>query len=70
MAVSFLSAGYLPRYKRGMNSTLVEFSVPPAKKKIKYSKKKLSGMTRLANGQYPFCLPNTFHDQIEVGTPP
>ena len=29
MAVSFLSAGYLPRYKRGMNSSLVEFSAPP-----------------------------------------
>ena len=52
-----------------MNSTLVEFSVPPAKKK-NYSKKKLSGMTRLANGQRPFCLPKTFPDQIEEGTPP
>ena len=52
MAVSFLSAGYLPRYKRGMNSTLVELRasphLPPPPPLTK--EKKLSGMTRLANG--------------------
>ena len=71
MAVSFLSAGYLPRYKRGMNSSLVELSAsphlpPPPQIKVK----KLVRNDETGQWHCPFCLQDTFPNLMKVGTPP